>query len=328
MERSIIDGMVARAWHVYWRAVVGRDLVGSASLVKQIRTRLLGAHQLPGRELLYYLVLPGEIHLLSLLSAGDSAAALGNGLSNMIAKRVREADGAFGPVFSGRYRAQPIDSADQLLNEVRMLAWRPVSTGLSASPTACGSAALRTILGLTMADGFHATALLERLAVTVPLGRIALRRAIVSRPSEHEVLQWELTKGMVPARGTVGPAGAVARHVGGAAATLVAASVGKSIDGAIALLELWVQTRLGLHPDLSLAERKDFQGSRGRALVACLAVQCRLCSAASVARHFGRAKATLSERMAAIRESPADRAILATPMDKIVREAVELSGQR
>lgn len=328
MERSIVHGEEPRIWHICWQVVEGRDLVCKASLVNQIRARLLGAHQAPGRELLYYLVLPREIHLLSSLSTADSAGALVNGLSNMIAKRVREVDGTLGPVFSGRYRAQLIDGVEALQSEIRMLAWRPVSTGRSASPSNFAHAALRAILGLSFADGFHATALLGYLGSSVPLGRIALQRILGVQPSELEVLQWELTKGMVSARGMVGPVGAVARHVSGAAAALVAASASKSIDGALELLELWVGTRLGLQSVPGLAERKGAQGARGRALVACLAVQSGLCSASAVARYFGRAKATLSEQITAIRNRPADRTILAVSVDKVVREAIALASKR
>ncbi|MCE4558025.1 hypothetical protein [Pelomonas cellulosilytica] len=324
MERSIVDGEARRICHVYWHSVVGRDFVCSASLVSQIRTRLLGAHQASGRELLYYLLLPREIHLLSLLPPGDSATALGNGLSNTIARRVRQADGTMGAVFRDRYQSQWIYGDEQLFAELRMLAWRPVAVGQSAVPSNYAYGALRAILGLSLAEGFHAGELLERLGGTVPLGRMALRRALAVRPSEVEVLQWELAKGLVSARGTVGPAGPLARRVSGAAAALVAASAGKSIDGALELLELWVATRLGLPTVPSLAKQRGFLPSRGRALVACLAVQSDLCPASAVARHFGRAKATLSEQMGAIRCRPADRAILAIPMDKIVREAVAL----
>lgn len=328
MERSIVDGEAPRVWHICWQAVEGRDLVCKESLVNQIRARLLGAHRAPGRELLYYLLLSREIHLLSSLSTADSVGALVNGLSNMIAKRVREADGTLGPVFSGRYRAQLIDGVEILRGEVRMLAWRPVSTGQSAYPSNFAHAALRAILGLNFVEGFHALALLKLLGGTVPLGRIALRRVLAVRPSNLEVLQWELAKGMVSARGTVGPVGPVARHVAGAAAALVAANSSKSIDGALGLLELWVGTRLGLPSAPALAAGKGAQAARGRALVACLAVQSGLCSASSVARYFGRAKATLSEQTTAIRRRPADQAILALPMEKIAREAIALANRR
>jgi hypothetical protein len=62
--------------------------------------------------------------------------------------------------------------------------------------------------------------------------------------------------------------------------------------------------------------------------VACLAVEHGLCSAATVARHFQRAKATLSEQMAACRASANDRQILSTPVQRIVEEAVALTQLR
>lgn len=328
MERSILDGEAPKVWHIYWQAVVGRDLVGDAALVKQIRARVLGAHAAHGRELLYYVVLPREIHLLSLLPNGDSAVSLGNGLSNVIAKRVRQTDGTAGAVFRDRYQAQWIKDLEGLRSEVRMLAWRPVSLKLTAVPSNYAFAALRAILGLSLGEGLHVTALLEHLGGTVPLGRIALRRALAIQPSDLEKLQWELGKGLISARGTVGDAGAVARQVKGAAAALVAASASKSIDGALELLELWVATRLGLPLHLPLAEQRGFLASRGRALVACMAVQLRLCPGSYAARHFRRAKATLSEQMSRIRNRPADKTVLAIPADRIVSEAVALAAER
>lgn len=328
MDRSIFDGEASKVWHIYWQAVVGRDLVGEAALVKQIRARLLGAHQAQGRELLYYVILPREIHLLSLLPIGDSAASLGNGLSNMIAKRVRQADGTPGAVFRDRYQAHWISDVQLLCSEVRMLAWRPVSLKLCAVPSNYAFASLRAILGLSLGAGLHVTALLEHLGSTVPLGRIALRRALAMPPSDFERLQWELGKGLISARGSVGAAGAIARHVKGEAAALVAASASKSIDGALELLELWVATRLGLPLRLPLADQRGFLASRGRALVACFAVQIRLCPASYAARYFRRAKATLSEQMSAARSRPADKAILAVSAGKIVREAVALVAEQ
>jgi hypothetical protein len=245
----------------------------------------------------------------------------------MIARRVREADGRFGSVFSDRYRAERIDSVERLREEVRMLAWRPVSTGQSTVPSKYMHAALRVILGINLAEGFHASALLEHLGATVPLGRVALRRVLSTKPGDLEVLQWELAKGLVSARGAMGPFGPVARHVTGVAAALVAASESRTIDGALDLLGWWVKDRLDLPSATSLLAMRGFQGSRGRALVACLAVRCGLCSASFVARHFGRAKATLSERMKAARMLPADQAILAIPMDRIVREAIALASK-
>ena len=67
------------------------------------------------------------------------------------------------------------------------------------------------------------------------------------------------------------------------------------------------------------------QSARARALVVCLAVDMDLCSAASVARHFGRAKATLSEQMAECRRRAQDRLILAIPLPRVAEEAASLS---
>lgn len=328
MDRSIFDGKASKVWHIYWQAVVGRDLIGDAALARQIRARLLGAHLAQGRELLYYLVLPREMHVLSVLPNGDSAGSLGNGLSNMIAKRVRQTDGTPGAVFRERYQAQRIGDVQVLHDEVRMLAWRPVCLTLSAVPSNYAFSALRAILGLSLAEGLHVTALLEHLGGTVPLGRVALRRALAVQPSDLERLQWELNKGLVSARGTVGATGAIARHVKGAAAALVAASASKSIDGALELLELWVTTKIALPLSPPLAEQRGFLASRGRALVASLAMRIGLCPASYAARYFRRAKATLSEQMSAIRKKPADSSILSTPADRIVREAIELATER
>ena len=60
------------------------------------------------------------------------------------------------------------------------------------------------------------------------------------------------------------------------------------------------------------------------ALVACLAVRHRLCSAASGARYFGRAKATLSEQMAACRKRRADQQLIATPVEVILAEVAAM----
>ena len=94
------------------------------------------------------------------------------------------------------------------------------------------------------------------------------------------------------------------------------------------LLEAWVLTKLGLHGQVDLHAARDGIGARGRALVACLAMDHGLCSAASVARHFHRAKATLSEQMSACRARPADQQLLRTPVLRLIEEAVALPLRR
>jgi len=326
MERSIFDSNGSAVWHVYWQATPGRDLLFSPALAERIRHRLLDAHRRSGRGLLYYLLMPRELHLLSSLPAGDSAGALATGMLNVISRWVREVDGASGSVFAGRYRAQRIVNVESLCDEVRMLAWRPVATGLSIAPTNYGHSALRAVLGLCLSDGFHAAALLDHMGGSVADGRSELRQALANKPSALEILQWELGKGLVSARGTVGIAGPTSKLVSGAAAILVAASKDRTIDGALKLLERWVEVKLGLRPGAAGSSSRSHEASRARALVANLALRAGLCSASSVARHFGRAKATLSVQMAASRARAADQAVLAILMEQVVREAIALAS--
>jgi len=110
------------------------------------------------------------------------------------------------------------------------------------------------------------------------------------------------------------------------AAALVAASQPSGIDGALRLLERWVLLKIGSPEVHDLATQSTATGARGRALVAILAAQLDLCSSASVARHYGRAKSTLSERMAACRRHAADQAILKVPLDRIVEHAIALGN--
>ena len=205
-----------------------------------------------------------------------------------------------------------------------MLAWRPVSTGLRDGPTNYAFSAVRILLGLNLPGGFRTGPLFDLLGSKVPQDRALIRRVMAEPPTQLDVLQWELSKDLVPARGTLGPDGMMTRHVQGPAAVLVAASKDKSIDGALRILVRWVEVKLGLQGGHGLSSNGGPEGARGRALVAGLAMKSGLCSASSVARHFGRAKATLSEQMAASGMRAADQAILAIPMEQIVREAIAI----
>jgi hypothetical protein len=313
------------AWHVSWQAAFGRDLFADPSLYARVRERLLDAHSRRGRVLIDYTMLPREIHLVSRIEPGDSAGAVARAIGNVVARWVRELHPVRSPVFAGRYRAHPIATDDDLRQELRMLAWRPVRLGLCATPTHHPHSALRTALGLRPAHGFDSRSMLRLFGDSVPQARAALRAWLARRPSERDVRQWELACGLALATGTVGPNAVLARELRcDSAARLVAAAGAAGIDGALNLLEAWVLVRLGARRDLDLREAKGAVGARARALVACLATDHDLCSAASVARHFGRAKATLSEQMAAVRRRPADLQILATPVQRIVEEALAL----
>jgi len=325
MEDSIFDDAALRIWHGYWQAAVGRNLLSTPTLAHRIRSRLLAAHRAPQRKLFYFLLTRSEIHLLTALPASDKPNSVAHGVANVVARWVREADGLHGPVFAGPFHARGINSAEQLLQEVRMLAWRPVSLGLSVAPTHYRHSALRCAVGLDWVQGFDASALYQLLGTSVPEARSALRALVADRPSELEVRHWELEHGIALASGPIGPLGLTTRQVRGAAAVLVAASETKSIAGALALLELWVAVKLRVRDGQNLVVRKDHQAARLRALVANLAVQLGLCSAGALARHYGRAKATLSEQMLASRGRPRDRQILAIPLTKVVEEALAVA---
>lgn len=324
MEGSTPTPSPPAAWHIVWQAAAGRDLLVDPALADRIRLRLLAAHRRPGCALLHYLLTPSEIHLLSSLPPDTSPGDVARGIGNVVARWVRQSQGMPGMVFAGRYRAYAIESDEALRGEFRMLAWRPVALGLCRAPTHHATSALRTVLGLRRAMGFDAMTPLRLFGDSVIDSRIALRGRIARRPGPVEIQQWELTRGIALARGAVGTFAPMSRSVRGMAAALVAASQPPTVDGALTLLERWVLVKLDLRGAPVLATLASRAGARGRALVASLAVRLDLCSAASVARHFNRAKATLSERMAACRIEPENRAILDMALARIVEEAIEL----
>lgn len=311
-------------WHIVWQAAAGRDLLADAALVDRIRLRLLDAHRQPGCALLHYMLTSAEIHLLSRLPAGKSPGGVARAIGNIVSRWVRQAHADPGIVFAGRYRAYAIESDEAARNEFRMLAWRPVVLGLCRAPTHHATSTLRALLGLRRSMGFDAIVPLRLFGESVPEARSALRGRIARRPGPVEIRQWELARGIVLAPGVVGTFAPMSRPVHGMAAALVAASRPQAVDGALTLLERWVLVKLDLRGARGLAALPSPEGARGRALVASLAVRLDLCSAASVARHFRRAKATLSERMAACRVEPEDRAILGLPLARIVEEAIAL----
>ena len=315
-------------WHICWQAAVGRDLFADKSLFARVRARLLDAHARQGRVLLDYLLLPGEIHVIAVLPSGDSAGSVARAIGNVVARWVRATQPVRSPVFGGPFRAHAIASPDELRQELRMLAWRPVVMGLCSTPAHYAHSALRTTLGLRPAQGFDARPLLQLFGDPVSPARASLRAWLRTRPSERQIRQWELACGLALATGSVGPHAAIARELRRPeAASLVAAGGPEGIDGALRLLETWVKASLGMCQGLDLHTAHDALGARGRALVGCLARTHGVCSAASVARHFGRAKATLSEQMSACRRRPADRMILAVPVSRIVEEALALRRQ-
>jgi hypothetical protein len=318
------DPALVSTWTLCWQAAVGRDFLVDPSLHWRIRQRLIGAHERAGRVLIDYLVLPGEIHTVTQVPAGDSVGNVARAFGNVLSRWVREMQPVRSPVLAGPYRAQPLSSIDGLREEARMLGWRPVYLGLCSTPTHCPHGALRTVLGLTPANGFDARPLLRHFGSTVTEARASLRRSMRRPPSDEEWRAWELARGLQMAMGSVGPRPTMARAVHGPAAALVAAGRTYDVDGALALLTGWVAARIQTSAVPDLHGGSSAMDARGRALVACLAVDHRLCSASSVARYFRKAKATLSEQMAACRARAADRRILETPVRRILEETAAL----
>ncbi len=324
MENSAPTSAPSAVWHIVWQLTEGRDLLANPGLAGRIRSRLLGAHRQPGRELLHYLLTPSEMHLLSRLPADQAPGDVARAVGNIVARWVRQVDGVSGLVFAGPYRAFAIASDEAARGEFRMLAWRPVALGLCNAPTHHASSSLRTTLGLRRIEGFNLSNALRLFGDGIPQARTALRASIARRPSAVEMRQWELVRGLAPVRVDDGTFSSVRRPLKGAAAALVATSPSHSIDGALLLLERWLRSKLGLHDGDDLDAPHSLAGARFRALLAMLAVRLGLCSAAAMARRFHRAKATLSERMAACRQEPESQAILGLPLKRIVQEAIDL----
>lgn len=318
----------ATLWHLCWQAAVGRDFLGHPSLPVRIRYRLIDAHETQGRVLVDYLIVPTEIHVVCALPAGDTPGKVARAVGNVIGRWVREAQPVRSPVLAGPHRAVRIGSLEQLREQVRLLAWRPVHLHLCRTPTHHSHGSVRIALGVSVAQGFNCWPLLSLFGDTVQGARAALRRWLTGRPTADAMRYWELSCGLALATGNVGPRSAMVRELRSpGAVALVTAAGAAGIDGALALLGAWVGAKLGANGGVDLQARGGSAASRARALVACLAVDHGLCSAASVARHFGRAKSTLSEQMAASRRRASDQAILRTPMARIVEEGQALRAQ-
>lgn len=325
MESSVSAGPAPTTWHLCWQAALGRDLVASPRLVEKITDRLKHAHQRRGRSLVYYLLTPGEVHVISRIPPGDSPKEVVREVAAIVARWVRELEGARGPVFADRYRAHQVSTVAELKHELRMLAWRPAMSGLCRAPIQYVNSSLRTTLGYRRAHSFDSRVMLGAFGDGVLEARNAIRLLLRRRPSSAERYEWELNHGLAVAVGSKGPSFGIAREVDGAAAALVAAAAARNIDGALELLERWVVHRLELPRGESLSSMGGSSGARARALVAGIAVRAGLCPAAAVARHFGRARATLCEQMAASRLREEDRLLLGAPMQLILDELKKLS---
>ncbi len=312
-------------WHVWWLTARGCVFFEDRETCDRIRVLLLDAHAGRGRVLVDFVVLPTEIHVLSQTAPGEDGSAIARSIGHVVARWARAVSRTQGSALAGPYRARRIDSTEALRAEVRMLAWRPVLLGACVTPSYYPHGGFRVAIGLSPADGFPCEPLLRLFGPLRLEARVALRCWVASRPPPRECQQWELDHGLTLATGTVGPMQHMAREVRGAAAGFVAAGGQGTVDGALQLLSVWAAVKVGIGASDDLRNSSHAASARARALVALLAMRHKLCSAACVARYFGRAKSTLSEKCAAMRRSPGTRAVLETPPRQIVEEALGLS---
>lgn len=313
------------SWHLHWQAAIGQTFVPTPALADRIRDRLVHAHQRKGRVLIDYTVLPKEIHLIARLSAGDSPGDVAGGIGNVVARWVREAGQVRSPVMGGPFRSFILESDDAIRHEARMLAWRPAFLRLCRSPAFYPHGALRTALGMRPAHGFDARPLLHLFGDSTVTARAALRRWIADPPSDIDWHAWELSRGLTLAPSHGGPMPGGFREVkNGEAAALVALAGHGGVEAALGLLADWVSWRIGRTGALDLHQDRNTLAARGRAIVARLAVEHAVCSAAFVARYFGKAKATLCEQMGASRLREADTRLVTTPMIRILEEIAAL----
>jgi len=313
-------------WSLSWQAIPGRDFLANKDLIARIRELLIRAHRSPGRRLLYFVLLPSEIHAIAQIDGDESVGNIIRSFSHVLSRWVREAQTLRGPVFAGPCHVAPIESEAALRREVGLLAWRPFRLAQCKNVAHYPHAALRVALGVKAGDGFDAGPLRAVFGASKLEARAAIRGCIRRPPTAEEWQVWELMRGLVlPVKnsGSI-PIKGVSKPVDVFTARLIAAGGTARIEDALRLLEEWVSAKIQTGNCINLHRGSSSLAVRGRALVACLAVSHRLCSAASVARHFDRAKGTLSEQMKACRSRPSDRLILATPLPRILEESAAL----
>lgn len=140
---------------------------------------------------------PTELHVLSQIPTGDNVGRPARAVGNLASRSARESQPVRSLVLGSPFRAHRIESAAELRNDARMLAWRPVYQALCRTPNRYAHGGLRIALGLMPAQGFDAPYLLQEFGDPVPAARAALRAWIAQRPSDRECRHWELTRGLV-----------------------------------------------------------------------------------------------------------------------------------
>lgn len=308
-------------WHLHWQAAIGQTFLPHPTMADRIRGRLIAAHRLRERVLLDYTILPTEIHVIARLSGVDTPGAVANAIGSVVARWVREAGRIRSHVMGGPFRSYLLETDDAVRQESRMLAWRPAFLRLSRGPALYPNGALRTALGMRPAQGFDVRPLLQLFGDSPLNARAALRSWVSQRPTDLDWHAWELARGLTlaPRHGGSQPGGFHELRTG-EVASLVAVAGDGGVEAALGLLVHWVCARMGAAGALDLHRGRDGAAARGRAVVARIAVAHGLCSAAFVARYFGKAPATLCEQMAASRMRKAETLLVLTPMTSILEE--------
>lgn len=326
-EKSVCQtSTFARTWSLSWQAAPGRDFLAHERMADKIRDRLVDAHRQPGRLLLYYVVMPVEIHVVARIEGQESVVSIVRSCSHILSRWVREVHVRRGPAFAAKCRAASLDSVHALRREIQMLAWRPVRLGLSANPSLYLHSAMKAVMDGKSGENFDAKPLLAAFGEVADAARVSLDASLRARPSDEAWRAWELKRGLEQptTQQSFVSATAMPRSVDAGAAALIAAGGSYGVEDALSLLEAWVCARIDPAGRLNAPTGLRRQRVRARALVACLAVDHRVCSAVFVARHYGCTKGTLSVQMTHCRTRPQDRKLLESPLERILQDAMEL----
>lgn len=317
-----------RTWTLCWQAAPSRDFLAHDSMVRKILNRLIDAHSQSGRQLLYFVLLPAEIHVIARVECRENIASIVRSCSHILSRWVRAVNPRQGPAFAAKCRATPIESMPALRREVLMLAWRPVRLGFSKTPMHYPYSALRGGEHGELSHRFNVGPLLSIYGESPDAARACLEASLRVRPTDEAWRFWELKRGLEQptAKQSFVSATTMPRLVDAGAAALIAAGGGYGVEAALSLLDAWVCAKIDPAGRLNAPEGYRGLRVRARALVACLAVDHGLCSAVFVARHHGCTKGTISVQMARCRLRQQDRKLLEAPLERILQDVMVLRG--
>src|SRR6218665_3756399 len=189
-------GPFAKIWSLSWQAAPGRNLLVHESMAEKILDRLVDAHRQPGRVLLYYVLMPTEIHVITGIESRESIVGIVRSCSHILSRWVRAAHTSRGPAFAAKCRAALLDSMQSLQSEVLMLAWRPVRSGLCVAPALYPYSALIAGADGMSGHGFDARPLLSVYGEPADVARALLDASLRAQPNDETWRCWELKRGL------------------------------------------------------------------------------------------------------------------------------------